>query len=62
MEQISMNNYNENPANYEKNDKFVVDNSPTMGNGKTYDVEIYKSTGKTEVEMDTQEMEAVEME
>lgn len=45
-----------------KNDKFIVDNSPILGNGKTYNVEIYKSTGKTEVETHVPDIEELEVE
>lgn len=44
-----MNNYKETPANYEDNDKFVVNNTNPLGKGKTYDTVFNKETGKIDV-------------
>lgn len=44
-----MNNYKETPANYESNDKFVVNNTNPLGKGKIVSTEFNKETGKIDI-------------
>jgi hypothetical protein len=41
--------YSETPGEYDKNDKFVVDNSPILPDGETFAAEKSQATGKIEI-------------